>query len=117
VGGGNASNLTNADNPGGTNAAGGSIEGDTAPGDSGGPLFQFDSVSSAFVITGVHSFGSDNALARYGDIGVDTYVTPYANFISYYQNNVPEPTSVGVVIGAAGLLATRRRKRIAKPVI
>lgn len=86
----------------GTNGAGGSLEGDTAPGDSGGPLFEYDFTDSQFVITGVHSFGSDNTLARYGDIGVDTQVQAYSTFIA---GAVPEPVSFGIFFGIGGILA------------
>jgi secreted trypsin-like serine protease len=109
----NWSSLTNKNTPLGTNGAGGSLEGDTAPGDSGGPTFQFDFTDNEFIITGVHSFGSDNNLARYGDIGVDTQVQAYSQFIQYYQANLPEPSAgtLVLVIGFAMVCSSRRMSR------
>jgi secreted trypsin-like serine protease len=105
AGGANASNLTNKNDPLGANGALLSTEGDTAPGDSGGPTFEYDFTDSEFVITGVHSFGSDNTLARYGDIGIDTQVQPYAAFIAA---SVPEPGSLAMV-ALTGVAVLRRR--------
>ncbi len=103
----------------------GPIEGFPAKGDSGGPTF-FDNGQ----IAGVVSFNTkvvflkdgatsdiDNTLnSSFGEFGVDTRVSAYANWIdsTLSPKPVPEPsTALGTLVGAlgAGFLLKRKRKK------
>ena len=90
------------------------LEGNGAPGDSGGPVFVLDGTS--WYIAGVHSFiadvglpiGNENPDARYGDLTGSTRVDLYADWIN---STVPEPASMtALAVGLVGVLARRRRR-------
>jgi hypothetical protein len=83
----------------------GDAEGNSAPGDSGGPtFFQLDQQDpESFVIVGVTSFGLSVATdvdgvinSTFGEISGDTNVTSVASFISA---SIPEPSSWGMTLG------------------
>jgi hypothetical protein len=121
VAGGNGS-LTSPNGSFGT--ATGTTEVDTAPGDSGGPMFMFDFPNNRFTIVGVTSYGTDFADgnpqvpvvgpgpdpgSRFGDIAVDTRVRAYAAWID--QVIVPEPASLTLVLALVAALGAGSRSR------
>jgi V8-like Glu-specific endopeptidase len=83
----------------------GPVEGDIANGDSGAPVFQFDSSLNQYVITGVAIDGTDD-LTRFGEISWATRTADYSSFIA---SAVPEPMSLGGVFMGVGMLMSRRR--------
>lgn len=100
----------------GPSAAVGLQEVDTAPGDSGGPMFMFHNPTNQWLVVGVTSFGTDAGAnppppfgSRFGDIAVDTRVQA---FTGYVDRSIPEPASVILfAMGAALLGATGLRRR------
>lgn len=114
--------LYDFDRPDGSNGplggpAGGSLECTTAPGDSGGPMFQYDFTTNEFRITGITSYGSDAPLldmngnrirngSRFGEIAVDTNVAAFSNWIC---SVIPAPGTGALV--AFGLVAFGTRRR------
>ena len=119
VAGGNGS-LTSPNGSFGT--ATGTTEADTAPGDSGGPMFMFDFTNNRFTVVGVTSYGTDfgdppppglgpgpDPGSRFGDIAVDTRVRAYANWID--QVIVPEPASVMLALAVVAALGAGSRSR------
>ncbi len=93
-------------------AATGTTEVDTAPGDSGGPMFMFDFNTNKFVVVGVTSYGTDTGPpgSTFGDIAVDTRVRPFRSFVDSFI--VPEPSTwaltVAGVICALGVVGRRK---------
>lgn len=83
----------------------GLTEGTIAIGDSGAPMFQFDSVSGKYIITGI-AVDSSDLNDRFGEVGWGTRVSSYASFLA---TAVPEPTSLGLLV-LAGIPLLRRRK-------
>lgn len=87
----------------------GPTEGDGAGGDSGAPIFQFDTASNQFIITGLLTDGTDPN-THFGEIGWGTQVAAYSDFVA---SAVPEPTALApLLLGAAALLSRRRRARV-----
>lgn len=90
------------------------MEGSTAPGDSGGPVFA-DLGSGMQVIginTWIHGFETTNPdNADYDDIFATLRVSPFIGWINQVTG-IPEPGSCSMVIVAAmGALGARHRKR------
>jgi len=82
------------------------LEGDSAPGDSGGPLFL--EVDGEWLVAGIASFGVFDQEV-YGDVGVYTQVKPFENWITA---TIPEPRNyallVGFLVGLIGFCSRRR---------
>jgi hypothetical protein len=123
VAGGNGS-LTSPNGSFGT--ATGTIEADTAPGDSGGPMFMFDDTNNRFIVVGVTSYGTDffdeaaDAIgpgaddgSRFGDIAVDTRVQSYADWID--RVIVPEPAAFSLALAAVLATGSRSRRADQRP--
>ena len=84
----------------------GANEGDIVFGDSGAPVFQFDSTASKYIITGVAVDGTDFA-SRFGQVSWATRTSTYSSFIS---TSVPEPTSLALIaIASLGMMGRRRK--------
>jgi hypothetical protein len=84
------------------------LEGQLAPGDSGGAIF--GSFGGTWEVLGVHSFiadwNQDGILANYGDIMASNRIQP---FVPWIDSIIPAPGSLSVAaIGA--LIAIRRRR-------
>jgi V8-like Glu-specific endopeptidase len=82
----------------------GTSEADTTDGDSGGPMFEYDSALGKYVVVGISTNGED-ANPEYGDIGWGTRVSDYDSFIA---SEVPEP--VGLVPAAIGMIFALKRR-------
>lgn len=99
----------------------GDAEGNSAPGDSGGPtFFQLDQQDpESFVIAGVTSFGTSVSTdvdgvtnSSFGEISGDTNVTSVASFISESTAApIPEPSSWGMTLGFLVLTACWKRRK------
>jgi hypothetical protein len=88
----------------------GPTEGSTAPGDSGGPMFQSADGGDMWYLVGVHSSVSDSTV-HFGTVAYDTRVQSYAAWIT---SAVPEPSPVLLLgLGGCALVAARRRRRTA----
>lgn len=85
------------------------LEGQLAPGDSGGAIFA--NFGGSWEVLGVHSFiadwNSDGILANYGDIMASNRIEP---LVPWIDSVIPAPGSMAAV-GLGGLLAARRRRR------
>ncbi len=84
----------------------GANEGTITSGDSGGPMFQFDTARGQYVITGI-SIDSTDATDRFGEIAWGTRVSTYAPFLA---TAIPEPTSLALAALASAALLRRRRR-------
>jgi len=82
----------------------GTGEADTTDGDSGGPMFEYDSALGKYVIVGITTDGEDDN-PEYGDISWGTRVSDYDSFI---ESIVPEP--VGLVPVMFGLIVGLKRR-------
>lgn len=95
------------------------IEGTTASGDSGGPLFILDPLSRTWQLAGLASWGFNPLLAegfartdsRYGDLAFFTDLTANRDWIM--ATTIPEPSVPLFMAFTAMLAATRRRRQLA----
>jgi len=83
----------------------GTGEADTTDGDSGGPMFEYDSALDKYVIVGITTDGEDDN-PEYGDISWGTRVLDYDTFI---ESVLPEP--VGLIPAVLLLFGLKRRSR------
>jgi V8-like Glu-specific endopeptidase len=83
----------------------GTGEADTTDGDSGGPMFEYDSALGKYVVVGITTDGEDDN-PEYGDISWGTRVSDYDAFIS---GIVPEP--VGLLPVAFLIFGLKRRSK------
>jgi secreted trypsin-like serine protease len=94
------------DNP--ANGGATPLEGQLAPGDSGGPIFA--NFGGSWEILGVHSFiadwNNDGILANYGDIMASNRIEP---FISWIDGIIPAP-GTAIPLGLGVLIVARRRR-------
>lgn len=100
------------------------------PGDSGAPHFQNGKIvgvtsfglSSTFLYESQFACGagfldpshsaSSCTNSSFGEIGVDTRVSSYYDFISsHITTHVPEPATWAMMIGGFGLIGTAQRRR------
>jgi len=103
------------------------IEYAIAPGDSGGMLAVEDPANpGAFLLAGVHSFGAsvsgttaDDILvgdidgfvnSTYGELQGYTDVAPFVSGFIYDTTGLPEPATLVLLVGGAGLMLLRRRR-------
>jgi len=100
----------------GPSTAVGTQEADTAPGDSGGPMFLFHTPTNQWLVVGVTSYGTDGGAnppppfgSRFGDIAVDTRVQSFAGWITM---QIPEPGSLILTFCGLGVIVCARRMRL-----
>lgn len=92
-------------------------EGTTSRGDSGGPLFLYSEERARWELAGVTSFGVNPLYpagfnrfdSRYGDLSFFADVSSQESWIKGVV--IPEPSVVGFLVGALGLLWGRKRVR------
>jgi hypothetical protein len=95
------------------------LEGTTASGDSGGPMFIFDPASDTWQLAGLVSWGVNPLLpagfartdSRYGDLAFFTDLTQHREWIG---SVIPEPVTV-VLLATGALVTTLRRRRLPDP--
>jgi len=91
------------------------LEGTTASGDSGGPMFIFDPASGAWRLAGLASWGVNPLLpagfsrtdSRYGDVAFFTDLTHHQDWIT---GVIPEADAAALLTIGALLAALRRRR-------
>lgn len=91
------------------------LEGTTAAGDSGGPMFVYDALVDAWLLAGLASWGVNPLLptgfsrndSRYGDLAFFTDLTHHRDWIAAV---IPEPGGAALALPAAILLLMRRRR-------
>lgn len=95
------------------------LEGTTASGDSGGPMFIFDPATGAWLLAGLASWGVNPLLpagfsrtdSRYGDLAFFTDLTRHRDWIG---SVIPEPGAI-VLLATGALLTALRRRRLPHP--
>lgn len=89
------------------------LEGTSASGDSGGPLFLFDAATGQWTVAGITSWGVNPLLpagfartdSRYGDLAFFTDLTANSDWIFA---NIPEPSVAWMIVISLTLIVSKR---------